>query len=520
MWARAVVRRQAANAAAAAGRVNLRASLFTVSRGCPTRRFASAAAARGSVTGGGRGGANDRGDGVKFVDPMDKVYGVADFDTNSLRRAKPEPLDPRTFDEFRDAQPEILSLTERKYQTLDPHDYLLDGVKFHPVERSQYVLGSTGEVPHSHTDLANIGKFFPLGSLTEGVAKSLETELEVTDDRLLMVREPAVRVLSALQAFAAGDYKRGPDPAVVLGGAKHTGKSATLAHVVDFARSNGWLTLFVPSMHAILHDSDIMEPSRRRPGFFDQPSFAQDILSKFGAANKTLLSDIPIKTKDDPAADGRLDGYDTLADLVAEASNKDPQIDHVGLVLDLLRELAAVTERNVLLALDDYNQCYQPSTGYFYDSECIRPEQLTLVNALRFFKPVDASKPNGAHAFAPEYPLRNGVVVAAESHHRVLSREDQKEFKPVWKAISQAAPRVAHGRYSLSEVESCMRHYFCHDLCFQEPTESAVRTLHLLTDGNPGELLLRSSNPASFHVSVHLPGGQPGARHNQWRSPR
>lgn len=450
------------------------------------------------------------------IDEMDEVYGMESFDTSSLRQAPGASLDPRTFDEFRQPQPDLLSLAERKHQCLDPHDYLLEGVEFYPVDRSQYVLPAVSESPHSHTEASSVGKYFPLNELKEGISKGLEPELDVTEDRLLMVREPAVKVIASLQAFVDGDYKNGPDPLVLLSGPRSSGKSATLAHVVDYARSNGWVTLFVPRMHSILHDSDVMEPSRRRPGFFDQPTFAREILSQFGAANQDLLSAIELKTKDHPEAEGRLDNYSTLAEVVAESSNADPQIDHVGLVLDLVRELSVTTEFPVLLALDDYNQCYQ-STAYYYDNERIWPEQLTLVNALRFFQQTSDDE---EHAFAPKHPLQNGVVVAAESHHRSLDKSDNAKYRAVWKSITATASRVPHSYFNISEVESCLRHYFHHNICFQEPTESAVRTLHLLTNGNPSEMLLRSTNPANFVVETHLPGGQPGGRHNQWKNPR
>ena len=124
-------------------------------------------------------------------------------------------------------------------------------------------------------------------------------------------------------------------------------------------------------------------------------------------------------------------------------------------MLDVLRELAEATEFPVLVALDDFNQCYQ-LTGYHYDGERVRPEQLTLVNAFRFFQPATDNDDDGASrsfVFAPKNPMRNGVVLAAESHHRVITNKEKKQYQPVWKAITRAAPgRVNHTRYNLGEV--------------------------------------------------------------------
>ena len=404
----------------------------------------------------------------RVFDGMDQVFGMTDFNTANLRTARPKMLDPRSFDETREQNPHLMSLGEAHFALLDPADYLLpEDNDYNQVVRSEYVIGDVVADAHLHGDPASEGKFFPLRSLNEGVSKQLQAELDGTEERLLMVRKPALRIIAKLQAFAAGDWRRGPDAAMLLSGKRGNGKSATLTHVVDFARGNGWLALFVPRMQAILNDSPFMEPSRRRKGFFDQPAFAKQILREFEAGNggaKGKLAGVAIKTAASPEAEGRLSGFSNLAELVAQHSNEDPQVDHVGLVLDLLRELAAATEHPVLVALDDYNQCYQ-HTGYFYDGLSVGPDQLTLVNALRFFKPVQVqavaqeaktqaddsssnAKATPAYAFVPSHPLRNGIVLLAESHHRPLSAEMQETHRPVWKAITRASPgRVAHERY-------------------------------------------------------------------------
>jgi hypothetical protein len=268
-------------------------------------------------------------------------------------------------------------------------------------------------------------------------------------------------------------------------------------------------------MHKILNDSLMMEQSRRRPGLFDQPNFAVDILKDFQTGNPNILDEIQLKTKEHPAANGRLDNYDTLADLVGECENTDPAVDHVGLVLDLIRELGETTELPVLVALDDYNHCYQ-RTSYFYQSEPVEPEQLTIVNALRFFKKNDKQEVS----FAPEYPLRNGVVVVAEAHHRPLRKTLQASYHSFWKNLHSCVDYLAHKRYSVEEMESCVRHYYHQKLCFQEPTVTAIRTMHLLTDGNPAEVMRNCANLSNFVTHVHLPGGQRGNRRNQWKHPR
>ena len=449
------------------------------------------------------------------MDPMDDVFGTEDFKMGEMRREQPTPIDPSTFQELNFPDANRLSLSEKKYQTLDPHDYLLTGAVFDSVHKQQLTIGSAEQKPHLHSDVNSVGQFFPLGELGEGLAKSLEKEVEATEDRFLMARKPAVQIISSLQAFADGDLEKGPDPFTLITGRRHAGKSATLSHIVDYAKSNNWVTLFMPRMHDLLHKTGYMEPSLRRPGFFDQVDAAKALLQQIERGNGHLLHAIPVKTKDHEEANGRLDNISTLGELAAQYNNTEATTDYVGLLLDLLREFAYITEFPVLVAFDDYNHLYQP-TGYYLDLERVQPEKLTIVNALRYFEPVS----DKLRRFAPTYPLQNGVVIAAEGHHRVLPNKYKPAYNQVWKQVRGAATRVHVPYYSVDEVESCLRHYYSQRLSFQPPTPMSAKTMHLLTNGLPSEILMRTANRSHYHVHVHLPGGQPGQRRNQWSQGR
>ena len=73
-----------------------------------------------------------------------------------------------------------------------------------------------------------------------------------------------------------------------------TGKSATMAQIVDHARSTEWITLYLPHIRQWLTDSPFLEPSPQRPGFFDQREFVMELLQQFRDTNKEVLSELPL----------------------------------------------------------------------------------------------------------------------------------------------------------------------------------------------------------------------------------
>lgn len=50
------------------------------------------------------------------------------------------------------------------------------------------------------------------------------------------------------------------------------GKSASLYHVVHYARKHGWIVLLVPSAREYLHEGQYIKPSSHFKGFFDTVS--------------------------------------------------------------------------------------------------------------------------------------------------------------------------------------------------------------------------------------------------------
>jgi hypothetical protein len=82
-------------------------------------------------------------------------------------------------------------------------------------------------------------------------------------------------------------------PFRMLTGPLGVGKSAVLTHAVAYARSAGWLTLFVPSAFAVMNKGLVLAKSTRRPGFVDQHDVAMAQLQALLAGQSDLLAAIP-----------------------------------------------------------------------------------------------------------------------------------------------------------------------------------------------------------------------------------
>jgi predicted AAA+ superfamily ATPase len=91
---------------------------------------------------------------------------------------------------------------------------------------------------------ADMRTYFP-----EGVAGFLKHEFDyaaLRDNRAIMHREPARSIIGQLKRFTGGDPSA--QRAFLIRGERGTGKSSALNHVVHYARSNGWVVVFMPKV--------------------------------------------------------------------------------------------------------------------------------------------------------------------------------------------------------------------------------------------------------------------------------
>ena len=178
------------------------------------------------------------------------------------------------------------------------------------------------------------GKFFEISdeafsrSFPGGISHAgLETLFLRLQRKCLFARPEAVAIIDALQTVggAAGDGDEAAGAADAAGSAKSAnpgvhaaaaegfvvidseggqrgvGKSAVLAHVIHWARSNGWMVLHIPSARELMEGGLWVQPSPYNEGYFDQPQVAQAILREFvkahGPALENLRIDSPVRLR-------------------------------------------------------------------------------------------------------------------------------------------------------------------------------------------------------------------------------
>lgn len=224
-----------------------------------------------------------------------------------------------------------------------------------------------------------IERCFPEG-FNPGVAR----EFAATNLPALMVRPSALAARRALDALAADAGALRSASALVLGGPRGAGKSATLAYLVHAARSSGWLVLHVPSAHGYLNGQARFSPlsalrieigivcaaeaeassgsasAASLERLFDVAAATSALLRGFLAAHEPLLGTLPVQRAETRALAAALNvQLGSLADLVqlgtpVDASGLPTEVCSHALVA-LLRELQLVTRAPVLLAIDDAN---------------------------------------------------------------------------------------------------------------------------------------------------------------------
>jgi len=348
-----------------------------------------------------------------------------------------------------------------------------------------YSVGTIADNPDAQLDADNLCKYFDYGKSAEGVPKKMAVEFDLTASELLMMRKPAMDVIQSLHAYEEQDYSKAPDPFTMFTGDAGVGKSTQLAHVMEYARSRGWLTMYLPTLYDHVHDTPILKPSVRHEGLFDQHDFANLLLKKFYLSNHDLLEGVSLKTDLDRPFQ-KCSNLKELTYLLSEESVNQTQLARV-----VMEELSLCTELPVVLGIDDYNLLYRP-TYYHYNSVQVSCEHLALLEPLVHFKKVKGQK---KRVFDPKFPMQNGFIFAAETHAHT-------DHSAKWDLTRHLDLSTVHKKrvpsYSSEEVAAAVTHYFVSTYEEELPEQHHFSAIKMLTDGNAERVKYSSTNPISF----------------------
>ncbi|KAL3151146.1 hypothetical protein ABBQ38_013010 [Trebouxia sp. C0009 RCD-2024] len=209
---------------------------------------------------------------------------------------------------------------------------------------------------------------FYKGTISEkGGCKGLQDEAAYAKSNLILYRD----CIHSLHKKAAEQrHKR-----VHLTGPRGCGKSIALVSLVDWARSHGWLVLYVPSAQQLIDGGTFQ---KGEGGLWDTPEVARELLRSMVTNHQEQLAGLT-------TASGQ-----TLLQLVEEGLNASKPGDTTAAAAALITEMAALEQTPVLVAVDDYNVLYSHTNYHEWMNEVYRrqlqPHELRLASAFRLLE--------------------------------------------------------------------------------------------------------------------------------------
>ncbi|KAG6418071.1 hypothetical protein SASPL_120270 [Salvia splendens] len=318
--------------------------------------------------------------------------------------------------------------------------------------------------------------------LPEGLPLGMVKEFEESCRSALLVRRCFIELRdnfrqAADPSLAAKSKGHKVRKQIVLDGLLSCGKSTVLAMLVNWARKEGWLVLYVPRGR----DWTLGGLFYKNPetNLWDTPVQAVNILQDFLKFNKSLLEGITCKILDPiPLGEGAGVGWPkgrdkmqilegtTLSQLV-EAGVKDSHAA-VGVVVRLRKELSKVTSVPVLIAIDQYNNWFT-----FTDFE----EPVTD----RSVRPIHAREVATVNAFRSM--MHDDMMVGAFSHSTAVGKLRQ-ELPDV-----PTDARIFLPRYNLDEAATVCHYYLRQRLAKHDAfTEENWKKIFYLSHGNGTEM--------------------------------
>eukprot|EP00803_Ostreobium_quekettii_P003295 evm.model.scf_465EXC.3 EVM.evm.TU.scf_465EXC.3 scf_465EXC:23544-28438(-) len=250
-----------------------------------------------------------------------------------------------------------------------PNDAGMGQGKYHKVQafKPSTDLGTADVDKHYAFDLSLVPEAFTsyykaevpegLGPMlpSKGGCRALEQEIQRMGKPVLVARD----VFLTLQRFLSKDESG----FVVLNGLPGCGKSILLAGLVEWARKQKWVVLYVPSAFAMTTDLYFFQ----RPGVrcWDTPNCARDLLRSVLDAHGDQLTELKRGWVPGTGMPDLVGVGETLADLCkagVDAALQQPTMT-VDATIHLLHEFLHVDHgMQKLVVIDDYNALFWHTT--------------------------------------------------------------------------------------------------------------------------------------------------------------
>jgi len=283
----------------------------------------------------------------------------------------------------------------------------------------------------------------------EGFCEDMKKDLLINfpnDTAPFLVRQPVIDITKSLHTGRKNLFLQDSEHSSfkILHGAESCGKSYVLAQTVLWARSNGWIVVWIPRAQEFM-TSPFIEESKVEPGMYDLPTrgteFAATLLQAHGEQFKQVKVKRSFKVSDWQANPQST----TIHDLLSYAATQ--PMKSCDALREFRREINLMTEYPVLIAVDGYNALY--NNTIFGDPKDKNPvwlarlpaEKLTLVKQFRNIQ---------------NHGLANGTYIAATT---TTTRRDG--FLENFQSLIRKQPDcfVQIGKYSMAEFDPLHIYY-------------------------------------------------------------
>nr|8A22_Bw Chain Bw, mS29 [Polytomella magna]8APN_Bw Chain Bw, mS29 [Polytomella magna] len=289
------------------------------------------------------------------------------------------------------------------------------------------------------------------GQERKGGCRGIQHEFDISGHHNVMLRSSTLELFDLIKE---GDKNR-----ILLSGPTGTGKSVALFSLVEWARQQDWIVLYIPSAFTLTRGGFFY----RRPGtdLFDTLTSAQHLLKGLLDCHQAQLAKLPLSSDDSK-----------LLELVQKGLLNDDAHTAVDCCLEVVKELSlAAATQPVLFAIDGYNALFQHTDYGVTEGDIqvarrrlLKVEELTLANSMRLLERADLGK--ARVVVAPSWSIRSSLQVG----------------KPV------ETTEFVMPRFDFAETANALYYYQCCGLAPDVPTEKQAKLMQHITNGNAFEI--------------------------------
>ncbi|XP_064390617.1 small ribosomal subunit protein mS29-like isoform X2 [Halichondria panicea] len=285
-----------------------------------------------------------------------------------------------------------------------------------------------------------------------------------------ILRKESFEIITAL------NQESSTTPKFLLHGSTGCGKSVCMSQVMQWCSRAGWIIVHVPNVFDWTHSCHELRPSPHNPNTYDQPQESVQWLKNFRTTNSQLLSQIKLTKAHEWTKRERSEVNDDLSKVIEVGLIK-PNIatDVVAMVMKIVAEQQ---DKKIVLAVDSFNGCFNPTSLKLGKEEWVSPHQLNLLTALL---------ENTTRAVYP------GAVLLALSRTKMY-RHSVCGYSPEKLLGEKGCVSVSDCQWmqvpnlEREEMDTWLTASYHNKWINREPTESVSSELWHLTSGNPAEL--------------------------------